>query len=96
MSEVVDDPQHHRLVLEQDGFTAELVYQQRHDNFVILHTEVPEELGGQGIGGKLVRAALERAAASDLTVKPWCPFARKWLKDHPDVAATVNVDWAAI
>jgi uncharacterized protein len=95
MGEIVDDPTHHRLVLELDGSTAELVYQRRRDQLVIVHTEVPEELGGHGIGGRLVRAAVELAAASCLTIEPWCPFARKWLRDHPDVAAAVRVDWEA-
>jgi hypothetical protein len=38
-------------------------------------------------------AALERAAAEGLTVVPRCPYARKWLQDHPDAAAGVTVDW---
>jgi hypothetical protein len=25
---------------------------------------------------------------------PWCPYARRWLHDHTDVAATVAVDWS--
>jgi predicted GNAT family acetyltransferase len=41
----------------------------------------------------LVRAALERAEREDLTVVPWCPFARRWLHEHPDQAARVTMDW---
>jgi len=26
-------------------------------------------------------------------VVPLCPFARRWLEQHPEAAATVNVDW---
>lgn len=63
------------------------------DRLVIIHTEVPDELEGHGIGGALVRAALERAMADDLVVVPRCPFARGWLERHPDDAARVTVDW---
>lgn len=62
------------------------------DRLILEHTEVPESLGGRGIGGTLVRAALERAANEGLTVVPWCPFARKWLRDHAD-ELTASIDW---
>ncbi len=60
---------------------------------LLVHTEVPEAWGGRGIGGRLVRAALARAKANGLTVVPWCPFARRWLQEHPDEAAAVTIDW---
>jgi hypothetical protein len=28
-------------------------------------------------------------------VVPWCPFADRWLRDHPDEAAGVVIDWEA-
>ena len=90
---VRDDPDRSRLVVEQDGAEAELVYRRNGNRLVLVHTGVPEQLGGRGIGGRLVRAALERAASEDLTVVPRCPYARKWIKDHPDAAAGLTVDW---
>ena len=90
---VCDDPRQSRLVVEQDGAEAELVYRRNGNRLVLVHTGVPEQLGGRGIGGRLVRAALERAASEDLTVVPRCPYARKWIKDHPDAAAGLTVDW---
>ena len=48
---------------------------------------------GHGLGGRLVRAALDRAARDGLTVVPWCPFARHWLEEHPEEAARVTLDW---
>ena len=82
-----------RFTIDVDGTEAELVYELQPGRLVLLHTEVPEALEGQGIGGRLVRAAAERAAAEGLTVVPRCPFARGWLERHPDVAATVDVEW---
>jgi predicted GNAT family acetyltransferase len=89
---VRDDPDNHRLVIEEDGAIAELVYHLHNGRLVIVHTGVPDQLGGRGIGGLLVRAAVERAAEEHLTVVPQCPFARSWLERNPDVAATVTVD----
>jgi predicted GNAT family acetyltransferase len=90
---VRDDPGRSRLVVEQDGAEAELVYRRNGNRLVLVHTGVPEQLGGRGIGGQLVTAALDRAAAEGLTVVPRCPYARKWIQDHPDAAAGVTVDW---
>lgn len=91
---VVDDVERHRLVLREDGLDAQLVYRVRGDRLILVHTEVPEALGGRGIGGRLVRAAVERAQRSGETVVPSCPFARAWLTDHADVAASIAVDWS--
>lgn len=91
--DVVDVPAESRYVVRLDGNEAELVYHRHGDRLVLVHTEVPDELGGHGIGGRLVTAAVAHAASEHLTVVPWCPFARRWLHDHPDVAATVDIDW---
>jgi hypothetical protein len=93
--DVVDVPAEHRFVVRLQGQEAELVYGLHDNRILLVHTEVPEELGGHGIGGRLVTAAIARAQADNLTVVPWCPFARRWLRDHPDVAATVTIDWTS-
>jgi predicted GNAT family acetyltransferase len=92
--QVRNDREHHRLVIEQDGGLAFLDYADQPGRLILIHTEVPEALGGHGLGGELVRAALAWASADQLTVVPWCPFARRWLREHTDVAATVTIDWA--
>jgi predicted GNAT family acetyltransferase len=90
---VTDNADASRFELTTGGELAELVYRRRADRLVLLHTEVPEALGGQGLGGQLVRAAVRRAVDEGLTVVPLCSFARSWLERHPDVTATVTVDW---
>ena len=90
---VTDDIEAQRFELTVDGHTAELVYEADGDRLVLVHTGVPDELEGRGIGGRLVRAALDRAERDGLTVVPSCPFARSWLQRHPDEAARVQVDW---
>jgi uncharacterized protein len=90
---VIDNRADSRFELTVDGVVAELRYRRRADRLVLLHTEVPKALGGRGIGGQLVQAAVERASGEGLTVVPLCPFARSWLERHPDAAENVNVDW---
>ncbi|HEX4820192.1 MAG TPA: GNAT family N-acetyltransferase [Acidimicrobiales bacterium] len=93
MGDVVDRADEERFVIEEDGHTSELVYHLNGSRFVLIHTEVPDELAGRGIGGRLVRAALDRARREDLTVVPKCPFARSWLEQHPDATDGVTIDW---
>jgi predicted GNAT family acetyltransferase len=94
-AEVTDDHEDSRFEIVIDGSVAELAYRRRADRLVLVHTEVPESISGHGIGGELVRAAVERAAKERLRLVPVCPFARDWLEHHPDVAATVDIDWGA-
>jgi uncharacterized protein len=91
--QVTDNPAKSRFELVIDGRLAELVYRRNGKRLVLIHTEVPEELGGRGLGGKLVVAALDRAAAEGMTVVPLCPFAHDWLERHPDASSRATIDW---
>ncbi len=90
---VTDNQAESRFELREDGRRAELAYRRRADRLVLIHTEVPPELEGHGIGGRLVAAAVDRAAQQGLTVVPLCPFAREWLERHAAEAAKVAIDW---
>src|ERR1035438_8282812 len=61
-SQVTDNEAASRFELTADGGLGELVYRLRDGRLVILHSEVPEALGGRGLGGQLVSAAVDRAA----------------------------------
>ena len=90
---VVDNRAASRFELAIDGHLAQLVYRRRGDRLVLQHTEVPPALEGRGVGGTLVSAAVDEAAAGGLTLVPVCPFAARWLRRHGDVANRVEIDW---
>jgi uncharacterized protein len=92
-AEVIDNPGDSRFELRAGGKLAELVYRLRGDRLVLIHTEVPAEFEGHGIGGRLVTAAIDRAVREGLTLVPLCPFARGWLERHPEAASRAAVDW---
>jgi predicted GNAT family acetyltransferase len=91
--EVVDDVDRSRFEAVVDGHEAELVYRREEEHLVLTHTGVPDELGGRGVGGALVRAAVDDAAGRGLTIVPECSFARRWLERHPDDAARASIAW---
>jgi predicted GNAT family acetyltransferase len=90
---VTDDSAHQRLVWQEDGEEAELVYRRQEDRLFLVHTGVPKAIVGRGVAGKLVGAAVEWAERDNLTLVPWCPYARKWLRQHGAEAAHVQIDW---
>jgi len=90
---VTDNQAGSRFELRADGRLAELLYRRNGNRLVLIHTEVPEQLEGRGLGGTLVAAAVDRAAREGMTVVPLCPFARSWLRRHPGVASRAAIDW---
>lgn len=56
----------------------------------LIHTEVPEELSGRGIGSALVEGALRVARDRGWTVLPYCPFVHGWMRRHRDFADLVS------
>lgn len=93
IDDVVDNIDRHRFLLIVDGIETELVYKVKGERLVLIHTGVPDQLGGRGLGGILVGAAISRAQRDGLTVVPDCPFARRWLEGHPEIAELVAIDW---
>jgi hypothetical protein len=92
-ADVIDNTDVSRFELREDGWLAELAYRVRGGRLVLIHTEVPLELEGRGIGGRLVTAAVDRAAREGLTLVPLCPFARGLLERHPEAASRAVIDW---
>lgn len=73
-----------RFELEVEGKIASLYYRLEPDTITLVHTEVPEELGGRGIGSTLVRGALEAIRQKGLKVVVKCPFVAAWMGKHPE------------
>lgn len=68
-----------------------LAFQQGDGRLTLVHTEVADDLEGEGVGSALVRAALDHAETEGLTVVPQCGFVAGWLERHPDRAAELDV-----
>lgn len=92
-NDVADHPDEHRFTYVDGGHEAELVYRAGGGELILIHTGVPDELGGRGIGGRLVQAAVARARETGETIVPWCPYARSWMEKHPEALTGVHVDW---
>ncbi|MGX5672256.1 GNAT family N-acetyltransferase [Thermomonas fusca] len=84
MTEILHEVPEQRFVTQAEGHTARLDYIEDEGRLTITHTIVPPEIGGRGIAGELVRAALAYARDSGLKVDPQCSYADAWMRRHPE------------
>lgn len=77
-----------RFELLVDGEQLGLVdYTLRGGAIVFTHTEIDPSHREQGLGGELVRGALNLVRAeTDLRVVPSCPFMAAWIRKNDDYA----------
>jgi uncharacterized protein len=67
-------------------------YQLRGDQVVFTHTEVDSDSGHKGLGGTLVRAALDDVRSKGGSVVPMCSFVRGWIERHPEYQDLVSTE----
>jgi len=84
MNEIVNNKAHHRFELVVDGHLAAAHYTMEGDVITFVHTEVPPELGGRGVGSSLVQGALDQVRATGWKVVAQCPFVKGWIGKHPE------------
>ena len=84
MSNVRDNTARSRFELDADGHLAFSNYKRDGGVLTVLHTEVPKELNGRGIGSALARGLLDTARAQGLKIRPICPFVKGYIDKHPE------------
>lgn len=63
---------------------GEMTYEWTGETIITIdHTEVNPSFSGQGIGNKLVAAAVDFAERKGFTIRPVCPFAKRVLEKNP-------------
>ena len=72
-----------RFELELDGKIAFIDYRLEGKTLSLLHTEVPKELGGKGIGSMIASKALDYATINDYRVLPTCTFIAAYIRKNP-------------
>ena len=83
---VINNPRKHRFETTVDGHVAVLDYKHDGTSITFIHTEVPQELAGRGIGNALVKAGLEYAREQGFQVIVKCAFVASYIKKHSKFA----------
>ena len=84
-AEVTNNEAAGQYELSTDAGTALAAYSVDGDTVSFTHTEVPEEMEGEGIGSHLVAGALEDVRARGMKAAPICSFVRHYMETHEDV-----------
>jgi uncharacterized protein len=85
MPDLSDNPDLGRYELQVAESVAFVTYEMLDENrIVLLHTDVPEALSGQGIGSRLARSVLDDARRRGLSVVPQCKFIAAFIERHPE------------
>ena len=84
MAEVVDNPGQSRFELSLPEGMAISAYRLDGERVVLIHTEVPQALSGQGVGSRLARGVFELIRKSGRKVVLRCSFMKAWSARHPE------------
>lgn len=76
-----------RFEWTEDGILSELDYELQNGVMSILHTGVPEAVGGRGIAADLAKAAFDTAREQGWLVRPVCSYVAAYIKKHPEYQA---------
>lgn len=88
----VDDvPDRERYEITVDGSAAGFAqYVRRGGRTLFVHTEIDAGHEGQGLGGRLVGAALDAERRAGRRIVPLCPFVAKYVERHPEYQDLVD------
>lgn len=90
---VVENADRERYEITVDGTLAGFAqYVRRGGRTLFVHTEIDPAFEGQGLGGKLVKAALDGERAAERPIVPLCPFVRRYVDRHPEYADLVDTE----
>jgi predicted GNAT family acetyltransferase len=83
---VVNNPDQSRYEISIDGdLVGVAVYELGENSINFTHTQVETDNREQGLGGTLVKGALDDVRSeSSARVIATCPFVVKWVSEHPD------------
>jgi predicted GNAT family acetyltransferase len=88
--DVSDNTAKSRYELNVDGHIAFVDYRLRPDRIALVHTEVPSELGGRGVGSKLAKGTLDAVRKRGLKADIRCDFLAAYIQKHPEYADLVT------
>ena len=90
--ELIHDEENRQFRMEIEGFIALVDYHIQDNVWVLTHTKVPQELGGRGIGTRLVQMVLDALDEKNIQVIPQCPFIAAFIEKRPKYQHMVQVD----
>jgi predicted GNAT family acetyltransferase len=89
--QIRDNPAMSRFEMPLGGNALAVSYYKVEDGrIILLHTEVPQELSGQGYASKLAHGVFEPLRRDGRRVIAKCPFMSSYALRHPEFAALLD------
>lgn len=82
----------HFEIYEGDD-TAFMEYRFYKNDIAFMHTEVPENMEGKGVGSALAEYAFTYAGKHKMPVMVYCPFVLSYLKKHPELQEQLDKEF---
>jgi len=83
-SAIIRNEKEHRFELWTGDLVSFVTYNIKDNMLILFHTEVPEELSGNGIATKLAAYVLNYGKEHHYKLKVYCPFILKYIERHPE------------
>jgi predicted GNAT family acetyltransferase len=82
--ELVDNKAIRNFEFVVEGHRSFIEYELKGKKIYLVHTEVPEELEGQGVAEAMVEKAFAYIEQHDMLVVPLCAYINLFLQRHPE------------
>jgi len=82
--DIRDNRSRNRFEMDAGNDVAIVNYRLSPGVIMLTHTEVPEELEGQGLGSTIVRGVLQIVRTRGLKVVPACGFVSAFIRKNPE------------
>ena len=91
--EIINNEKNLQFEIHEDDEMGVLQYRFYKNDIALMHTEVPEKLGGKGIAAALAKYAFRWAEEHNKKVMVYCPYVAAYVKKHPELNALVDKNY---
>ena len=81
---VINNSEHSRYELVEDGYLAYADYHLFDDTLFIDYVYAPPKLRGSGAAGRLMEGVMLDVKSQGMKARPICGYAASWLKRHSE------------
>jgi predicted GNAT family acetyltransferase len=89
-SPLINNETDHRFEMIVEGQRAFIDYRHTGNDYLLIHTEVPESLRNKGIAAVLVEKTFNYLEENHFKMRPFCAYIQAYLKNHPDWERLIN------
>lgn len=87
--EIVDNKIFSQYEMRINGNLAKIEYSNKSGKIFLIHTEIPEELAGQGVASYLTKETFRLIEEQGMKIVPMCKYIKTFVRKHPEYHSLV-------